>query len=423
MWRRGGGSSGVRGTAVIAVALVLGGCSPWLQIGYGPEHQRHNMAEDDLTLANVASLTERWSVEVPGVEQEAVVADGRVYVATGPGVRALDEDDGTTVWDRELWAGSEKTPVARSGDLLSYSGWDRFGTSICEDFSGSLDPADGSGVGPVTDRVSSPAVTAGSRVVQTSVSIVSPGTSQCNRTPPVVLEVRDVETGETQWRASIASQTSWSVPSPWVIHPTVAHGRVYLSHEGVTYAFALGGCGASTCSPIWSVTTGAAPRTPVAGPAGQVFVSSFTNLIALAGDDGSELWRADVYGELALAGDTIFATTYNELLAFDADGCGASTCGPRWTAELTNQPWFGATAPAIAGGVVYVGVNDAIKAYPAAGCGAPTCSSIVSLPLAVSAAGGAAAVTVANGKLFATSADTIDTNQNRITVFSPAGDP
>jgi outer membrane protein assembly factor BamB len=300
----------MRGAGAVAVALVLGGSSPWMQIGYGPEHRRHNVAEAGLTLANVGSLAERWSVQVPGVTQEPVVADGRVYVATGPGVRALDEDDGTTVWDRELWAGARKAPAARSGDLLSYSGWDDFGSSsVCIGFSGSLDPADGSDVGPVTDRVSSPPVTSGSSVVQTSMSLVSPSPPlQCDPAPPLVLEVREVKTGEARWRATIPSDGSWLAAGPLFSDPTVADGRIYLNHEGVTYAFALDGCGAHTCSPIWSVTTNGPPRSPVAGPAGQVFVSAYPNLIALAGDDGSELWRADVYGELAVAGDTVFAT-------------------------------------------------------------------------------------------------------------------
>lgn len=403
--------------AGVVMALVLTGCNGWLQVGYGPEHQRHNVAERTLTLANVGTLTEQWSVQVPRAWQEPIVADGRVYLATeaasgGAGALALDVDDGATVWERELWSGARKSPVALSGGLLHFSAFESFGSAFCQGHSGRLNPADGSDAGPVTDRLSSPPVTAGSVVVQTS---VAPGVDGvCTPAPPLRLEVRDLETGAVRWHADISTPPNTWVEAVRYEHPTVADGKIYLNHEGVIFAFDLDGCGADTCSPIWSVDLDSR-RTPVAG-AGRVYVStSFSETVALAGDDGSELWRADVYAPLALAGDTVFATTDTELLAYDAAGCGSATCSPLWTAQLTDQSNFAATAPAIAAGVVYVGVNDKLVAYPAAGCGAPTCPPVASVPLP----GNAAEVTVAAGKVFVTTSDPGSFDHTRITALAP----
>ncbi len=417
--RRGGASR--TWCAGVVMALALTGCNGWLQVGFGPEHQRHNVAERTLTLANVGTLTEQWSVRVPSAWQEPIVANGRVYLATeaaagGAGALALDADDGATVWNRELWSGARKSPVALSGGLLYFSGFESFGSNSCQGHSGRLDPADGSDAGPVTDRLSSPPVTAGSVVVQTSFAFGVDG--RCTPVPPLRLEVRDLATGAVRWHADISTPpTSW-VEAVRYEHPTVADGHIYLNHEGVIFAFNLDGCGADTCAPIWSVDLDSR-RTPVAG-AGRVYVStSFSETVALAGDDGRELWRADVYAPLAFADNTVFATTYTELLAYDAAGCDGATCSPLWTAQLTDQRNFSATAPAIAAGVVYVGVNDGLVAYRAAGCGAPTCPSVARVPLP----GDAAEVTVADGKVFVTTSDPGSFDHSRITAFAPASGP
>lgn len=93
------------------------------------------------------------------------------------------------------------------------------------------------------------------------------------------------------------------------------------------------------------------------------------------------------------------------LLVFDADGCGAVTCEPLWTAPHD----FGYGVATVAGDRVYA--QDAfqnVAAYPADGCGEPTCPPLWSGRI------GYANPIAASGKVF------IQSSQ-RLAVYAAAG--
>jgi hypothetical protein len=410
--------------AVVATGLALSACQ-WPQVGFGPEHQRHNPSETDLTLDNVASLAPMWSVDVPGARTEPIVADGRVYVtrdirgtdAGGVWVRALSAADGATVWERQIGSGRMPiilpAPNARFGEQLSAGFAALRSDGSCVATHGDLDPADGSGAVSTDGVVVSPAVTAGSVVVRTSVQTeVVAGI--CER-DPLVVRATDVTTGAELWTASPGDHTSLLGG----FMPTVADGRVLVTQGSRLHAYAADGCGAATCAPLWSVDLGALVDTPppVAGNQGQAFVlldtdvggNLTTELVAVSGDDGAVLWRTDLGVPdggmdgrpwIAVGGDVVYVTSPdNRLRAFAADGCGMPSCEPLWSASISDVPG----PPVVAGGVVHVGTTGEVYAFDASGCGSPSCSPVAS----IRSPGWAGDLSVAQGKLFVAGGDTV----------------
>jgi len=414
----------------LAAGLLLASCQ-WPQVGFGPEHRRHNTIETDLTIDNVASLAPVWSTAVPGARTEPIVADGRVYVTRaseasggatgGVWVRALDAASGGQVWERELATGPFgvilSDPNARFGSSLS-AGFRALAAGNCVATHADLDPATGSGTILQDDVVTSPAVKSGSVVVRTSFQMTTSG-GAC-QFGPLVVRATDVQSGTELWRASEVAVG----PGPM---PTVADGRVLVTNGSTVEAFALGGCGAATCSPLWSAQVDALDGgvAAVAGEQGQIFVRTDDgetgHVVALSARNGAELWRGDVGVNpfsllgpevgIAVAGELVYVTTpsgvagSNRLRAFAAEGCGASTCSPVWTATIGNTP----SLPVIAGGVIYVGTVGSVQAYDATGCGSTTCSPIATIPTS----GFAGNLSIAGGKLFVAGGDTV-------TAFAPA---
>jgi outer membrane protein assembly factor BamB len=171
--------------------------------------------------------------------------------------------------------------------------------------------------------------------------------------------------------------TGGSIQSP----PAVANSTVYVgSSDGKLYAFNAAGCGSSTCTPLWTASTG--PSILGSGPAvanGVVYIGSFVS----------------------------------DIFAFNAAGCGQATCSPLWKGKAGN---FISATPSIANGVVYIGSGDGIlSAFKASGCGSSVCQ-----PLWTGAAVGAQAAmisapTVANGLVY------IGENNGMVEVFNAKG--
>jgi outer membrane protein assembly factor BamB len=421
-----------------AVALLAAGCQ-WRQAGYGPEHRRHNTVEDGVTLANVASLSVKWStpleqVDDPenpqlGMDSEPIVADGRVYVGHtlgtdangGAWVRALDPDTGATVWNRRVATGNGSIfwPVAtaRSGSTLSFGFTGLFtptGSTLsqCTGIHGDLAPATGAGTVTSDGVHVSPAVTSGAVAVRTRKRDASPPDDLSCQSSTMVVRAKDATSGQDLWAATLPGPTLGPI-SAWYASfmPTIADGRVFVAWGPTLYAFRLNGCGQPTCAPIWTANLGSevsGTSPPVVTNGGQVLVVTASgDLVAVAATNGATRWRAHLgwtLGSLdlgprpgvAVAGNVAYVVTPTDtgvLQAFGANGCGASVCTPLWTATLPN----GFSAPTVAGGVVYVGAHDAVAAYDAAGCGgAATCPAVATLPVE----GWNDNVTVAQGKVF-----------------------
>ena len=127
-------------------------------------------------------------------------------------------------------------------------------------------------------------------------------------------------------------------------------------YGGRLSVFALGGCGQAVCDPVWTAQAGAHEQmnsSPTVG-AGMVFVQTTIST------------PNDMTGRL---------------LVFAAAGCGAATCAPLWSADLSG-PAGTTSSPLVAGAEVIVGSSrrfggpnrrDHLFAFAAAGCGSSIC--------------------------------------------------
>lgn len=173
--------------------------------------------------------------------------------------------------------------------------------------------------------------------------------------------------------------------------PLVAGNTVYVgSEDHKLYAFAATGCGRRSCSPLWTGGTGGAIDSAPAMGNGVVYVGSQDGKLYAYGANGcggpacKPLWSAQVGRTIfasspAVSGSLVYIASFNEhnsfqskLYAFNANGCGQSTCQPLWTAPAGQ---FVASSPAVANGKVYIGSgDDFLYAFNAGGCGRSTCN-------------------------------------------------
>ncbi len=182
------------------------------------------------------------------------------------------------------------------------------------------------------------------------------------------------------WTADIGFNTTSS--------PVVADGTVYVgSSDGILYAFTASGCGSATCSPVWTGTYyGSNNSSPVVAPTianGIVYIGDVIKLYAFNANGCGQavcapLWTANT-GTISSWPAVVNGLLYigsqdHKLYAFNANGCGQATCQPLWTALTGNMI---ISAPAIANGVVYIGSTDSnLYAFNASGCGNTICSPI-----------------------------------------------
>jgi len=229
--------------ATLATVSLLSGC--WYQVGYGAEHGYYNAVEHTLTRSNVANLEPAWDTSIAVPKTEAVVSGNRVYVSvsssatTGqPGVAALDLGTGEALWTATIglsWARLVVQPVVVVGEELwvSYFGWggDRCGGAMVR-----LDAATGASLGTVHVGAASAAVRFGDDVAWTGYSLDP--TAKCTTTSSTTLTVRDLASGATVWTAPVDSLSL----------PAVVGDKIIVNGK----AYDAAGCGAETCSPVWS---------------------------------------------------------------------------------------------------------------------------------------------------------------------------
>ena len=200
--------------------------------------------------------------------------------------------------------------------------------------------------------------------------------------------------------------------------PTVSGGRVYIATSaGRLAAFAAAGCGAKVCRPLW---TGAIGETAHAAPAvanGVVYVTSSTRMFAFRATGCGRatcqpLWRTTAVqgvvqgsGPAVGNGNAYFGSVdfagggVSTLYAFNAAGCGTSTCRPRWVAHPAQGDSI-ETTPAVAGNRVYVSATGFLYAFDANGCGAAVCDFLWLGILDSTIAGTGASPAVAGGVVY-----------------------
>lgn len=416
---RGASFCGLR--AVGAISLFLSAC--WAQPGFDGAHTRWNPWEDQLTAANVATLTEVWSAELPGWSYEPLVAGGRVFLPVwddGPmGVRAIDAATGQTVWEEtvtppEVSASTPRLTFVEGELWLDYSALCAHGTARLDTDGNVLD----------LDTTTVPM----SRAVQSGPYLVQSHLDSCMSNMSQTLSVRDSQTLETLWTANREGDIGRSLS---------VSGDLVFWDDAV---YQLEGCGAPTCTPIWEHSDGG--RIIGAGHGTDVFVIQpgpvpyYTppEFYAVSRTTGEAKWFMSFqldsyqggYRGHAVDDQHFYLTpsgSNSMLLAFDVNGCGASVCPPTWWAS--DNSGESGTAPTVAGGVIYVGGADGIiHAYAADGCGSLGwllgCTEIASIDTGFGEVG-IDTMSVADGRLFAASEPTDGTYQ--VKAFAPVAAP
>jgi outer membrane protein assembly factor BamB len=179
---------------------------------------------------------------------------------------------------------------------------------------------------------------------------------------------------------------------------TLVNGVAYvMGISGRLYAFDAQGCGQQTCEPLWTALLGQGfgnDGSQYSVPAvanGMVYVGAhvggFGVLAAFDAQGCGQSTCEPVWlgrggfasafdSSPAIADGVVYIASFQDykLYAFDAAGCGQATCAPLWTGPTVD---FATASPITAGGVVYVPDNTGhVNAFDAAGCGQASCPPI-----------------------------------------------
>lgn len=174
--------------------------------------------------------------------------------------------------------------------------------------------------------------------------------------------------------------------------PVVADGVAYAVRPGGTFIDAIdatlsGGCETylgTGCDPLWSAPITGSAALAASGPSlyatNAAGVAAYATGPGVSGPDRQPAWTAAVPGAsapaLTPAADAtalLVGADDGLLRAYPADGCGAPTCAPTWTATLGGD----LGAPVVANGIAFVASSDGhAYALPASGCGASTCAPL-----------------------------------------------
>jgi outer membrane protein assembly factor BamB len=148
--------------------------------------------------------------------------------------------------------------------------------------------------------------------------------------------------------------------------------------DGALAIWNASGCGASTCSPLWTATIAGGVQGGPAVSGKMVFVASSPGTLdafRIAGcrtPPCSPVWQGtydaggggNTFGSLAVAGTTVYVSNGSgaQVAAFQTGGCGAPQCLPAWTydaAQVDNE------ALAVVNGTLYAGAIGGLAAFPA----------------------------------------------------------
>lgn len=166
----------------------------------------------------------------------------------------------------------------------------------------------------------------------------------------------------------------WATPVDGrvVVRPVLGDGgaTVYAGTEAVVDGTAAGSMyalDAATGWVRWRVPVGSPVSDSPALANGRLYVPTRDALVVLDAGTGTKLWEgptSDATGRFveqpAFAGDVVFVGGGRSLVAFDAGGCGVTTCDPLWTATVAGGV---NGAPAVSGGRIYVGSSGGVVAF------------------------------------------------------------
>ena len=85
----------------LAATVALAGC--WYQPGFGPHRSAHNNIERGLTVDNVDTLAQSWSVDLgDGAVSDPVVSRSGLHAVSGNVVHTRKLADGAALWSDEV---------------------------------------------------------------------------------------------------------------------------------------------------------------------------------------------------------------------------------------------------------------------------------------------------------------------------------
>lgn len=318
----GAGSDGPADTATEDRAGPPGDTSPRAQFQYDPNHTGVDGTEAP------GRVEVRWRTRVSPIDGGLTAADGRVLVATGGSLVAMDADNGEEHWTVEV-GHATGAPPALSRDTAYVTAWNG-GESVPRGVT-AVDLSDGSlrwrAITDV-DVNSAPTLANGSVYVGGSL----------NSEEVVAVDAGD---GSERWRFRVGQYAST---------PSVVAGTVYVGGGREAVAYALDAADgevrwrAGVDGPVWGAPTVVEDTVYVGTRGGSVH--------ALATEDGEERWRMgvgrDVRESLAATPDAIYAPDEGSIHALSPGG------EKRWSVGASSY----VHAPTVAGDALVITDRD-----------------------------------------------------------------
>lgn len=406
-----------QGTArrrLLACALVVSWTATacWGQLGGNAANQYANTGETGITPATVGTLASVWSA--PGAAD--IAWGNQVIGIDGAQLRSVAADTGAFQWSHTTSEPLMTATVAAGPSVVGDEVWASMRLSAlspnggyCSGVNVRVDLVTGAEAPPVLPATSGAIVPFGDAVADFAQTFQYSPTTGCPSTAGP-LTIYDATTGAARWTSEPGGS------------PVVIDEQLLIPAGATLQAYAASGCGAPTCSPLWTAQLPAALYQFSAADAYAYALVRFSTpptLVALDRATGSVAWTASLPDDsprstMTLAGGRVHVAGDATLYTFDAAGCGAATCAPVWTASLGGWAAGGVIS---GGGVVFQAkANGQVLAFDAAGCGAPTCSPLGT----VTVAGTPSRLIVDGGRLFVTwyagGTHTVTT----VTAFAPA---
>lgn len=343
----------------------------WHMFHYSPRHLGSNPYENVLSPSNVGGLTVAWTFTAPGfMDTSPAVVDGVVYAAGGKTFYAIDSRTGTELWSYSIrcclfgdpavvngvvYVGADSGLVyaldAKTGqEIWTYAtGAGIYGAVMVAHgvvYTGSVDTyvhairaTDGIMLWrfkTLFDVTASPTLAGG---------VLYVGSNDNN------LYALDAASGALLWSAAMGADIGFSTAA-------VANGLVYVGNDDhKLYAFRASGCGALTCEPVWTITTGSNVATSPAAVGGVVYFGSHDGfLYAVDGATGAIKWKVPG-GSFALnspvvANGVVYSGSLDDFKVNAFDAASGELLWSYTTGETIND------TPAVADGVLYIGSFD-----------------------------------------------------------------
>ncbi len=202
--------------------------------------------------------------------------------------------------------------------------------------------------------------------------------------------------------SGLSAQASFLVQSNWFMFGHDASHTSYNQYENT-----VNPSNVSQLVPDWTNATGYSNNASPVVAKGILYIGSGSEDLEAFNANGCgsstcyPLWTAaldnNLYNAPAVENNVVFAAApFGDLYAFNAAGCGQQMCSPLWTATGGGSEY----SPVVENGVVYIVASNSgtIDAFNASGCGQQTCS-----PLWTDAIGGTiftTAPTVESGEVY-----------------------